>query len=74
MDSLRISGNTDTSAIFKNPPAEKGKIQSEFALSASTALIQIATHAPVIPVAAVANCALAASYLKVNNKENFEIF
>ena len=53
--SFRISGKTETKAIFKNPPAENGKIHKEFASLASNASSHIAAHAPAIPVAAVTN-------------------
>lgn len=58
-----ISGNTDTSAMFKKPPAEKGKTQREAAFSGSTAFIQRAKQEPAMPMVAVAIWAWAASNL-----------
>ena len=58
------SGRTVTSAIFRNPPAENGKTHRDVAFSGSTASTHNAKQAPIIPIAAVANCALAASNLK----------
>ena len=68
------SGNTETSAMLRKPPAEKGSTHRDVAFSGSTASTHNAKQAPIMPIAAVANCALAASNLvHKNNRGNKKI-
>ena len=63
------SGNTETSAMLRKPPAEKGSTHRDVAFSGSTASTHNAKQAPIMPIAAVANCALAASNLVHKNNK-----
>ena len=68
------SGNTETSAMLRKPPAENGSTHRDVAFSGSTASTHNAKQAPIMPIAAVANCALAASNLvHKNNRGNKKI-
>ena len=63
------SGNTETNAMLRKPPAENGSTHRDVAFSGSTASTHNAKQAPIMPIAAVANCALAASNLMHKSRQ-----